>query len=93
MHGIKSGNVRKSIVAELGLDVGELNQELKRIAAEANDDSVQGFDIQAVVPLPMREKIQKLEARYDGAKTPEQFLRAQQRAKSPDLRGKSPMKL
>lgn len=88
MHGIKAGNVRKSIVAELGLDLSELNQDLKRIATEGNDESISGYDMQAVLPIPMKERIQKLQARYDGAKTPEQLMRAQQRvvvAKSPDL--------
>lgn len=38
MHGIKSLNVRKSIVNELGLDLGELNGELQRIENECFDD-------------------------------------------------------
>jgi hypothetical protein len=40
----------------------------------------------------MREKMQRIQTRYDGARTPEQFMRVQQRAKSPNLRAKSPFK-
>ena len=49
-----------------------------------------------MMKTPIRERVQKLTNRYNGAKTPEQFMRALQRAKSPNLTAnmaKSPLKV
>lgn len=90
MHGIKSNNVRKQIIQELGLDLAQLAQELNRIEHQDKrpqvfsgretmpDDGVSGSDATMAAKTPIREKVQKLTNRYDGAKTPEQFMRVLQ---------------
>jgi hypothetical protein len=57
MHGIKSLNVRKSIVTELGLDLGELNCELQRIENECLDDKTSSSDVLGVPSRTMKEKM------------------------------------
>jgi|TARA_B110000285_G_C15012263_1_gene557097 hypothetical protein len=52
--------VRKSIVTELGLDLGELNCELQRIENECFDDQASASDPFGGVSVTMREKMQRI---------------------------------
>ena len=74
MHGIKSLMIKKQMAAEIGVELSQLAKEITYFEQEERSPLLERGEDQAY-RSPVKERMKMIQTKFDGAKTPEQFIK------------------